>query len=298
MIYERVSYFLKTAEYGSFSKAAKELYISPQALTKQIDVLEEELGQTLFERNSKGVSLTNFGRFAQEKLTIAQENYEQALSQVIEAAKNDKPRINIGVFAALPQEEIVAPLVTYMLANYTDYQIALELIELEEGREKLLKGKLDLLLTNTHEEDEWPNCECYSYGETTAQVLVSLNHPWAIQNAITIDDMKSQDFLKMDMGKTNYKVPVQNSFYENIPCKRVIKVANFNTLLTLLSQGNAFAVAPMVFSNADQAHIKHFEYPDKTIQFRTALIYNTKNRIHPLDKIVAELVDEFDLCGF
>ena len=44
MIYQRIKYFLKAAEYGSFSKAAAQMYVSPQALTKQIALLENEIG--------------------------------------------------------------------------------------------------------------------------------------------------------------------------------------------------------------------------------------------------------------
>ena len=54
----RIRYFLKTAESGSFSRAAKEEFVTPQALAKQIALLEEELGGELFYRTPKGVSLT------------------------------------------------------------------------------------------------------------------------------------------------------------------------------------------------------------------------------------------------
>ena len=42
--------FLCVAEVGSFNKAAERLYISPPAVIKQINLLEENLGVQLFER--------------------------------------------------------------------------------------------------------------------------------------------------------------------------------------------------------------------------------------------------------
>ncbi len=42
--------FIAVADLGSFSKAAEALYISSTAVIKQINLLEQELGLTLFER--------------------------------------------------------------------------------------------------------------------------------------------------------------------------------------------------------------------------------------------------------
>lgn len=53
--------FIKVADCGSFSKAAEELYISSPALIKQINLLEDNLGFSLFERNHRGIKLTAAG---------------------------------------------------------------------------------------------------------------------------------------------------------------------------------------------------------------------------------------------
>ena len=50
-----------TYHSGSFTKAAKKLFMTPQGLSKSIKSLEEELGTELLSRSSKGVSLTENG---------------------------------------------------------------------------------------------------------------------------------------------------------------------------------------------------------------------------------------------
>ena len=50
--------FLCVAESGSFNKAAEKLYISPPAVIKQINLLEEGLGLQLFVRTHRGLVLT------------------------------------------------------------------------------------------------------------------------------------------------------------------------------------------------------------------------------------------------
>lgn len=67
----RYEVFLKTAENGSISKAAQELYISQPAVSAGIKKLEESLGCTLFLRKSKGVVLTENGEALYNKVRAA-----------------------------------------------------------------------------------------------------------------------------------------------------------------------------------------------------------------------------------
>ena len=50
------------AQCGSFSRAEEQLFISKQALKKQMDALEAELRVTLFIRTPKGIQLTPAGQ--------------------------------------------------------------------------------------------------------------------------------------------------------------------------------------------------------------------------------------------
>ena len=59
--------FLVCAHEKSFSKAARLLYVSPTALIKQIEQLEEGIGTTLFERTPRGLVLTRSGSVLQSK---------------------------------------------------------------------------------------------------------------------------------------------------------------------------------------------------------------------------------------
>jgi LysR family transcriptional activator of glutamate synthase operon len=57
----QLNYFLLVAEEKSFMKASKKAFISPQALSKAIQNLEEELQGSLFERKASGVEITPLG---------------------------------------------------------------------------------------------------------------------------------------------------------------------------------------------------------------------------------------------
>ncbi|MBR1659781.1 MAG: LysR family transcriptional regulator [Oscillospiraceae bacterium] len=291
-MYQRVRYFLKAAETGSFSLAAQALYVSPQALTKQIGVLETEVGGRLFVRTRRGVTLTPFGRCAREKLERALREFDAALRDLRDYAA-DRNQISIGIFSALPRESLVLPMVSYLLAAFPAYQITLEMLELSEGLRKFLDGKLDFLLTNTHEQDDWAGYEKLSFGSYDARVVVSLVHPWAIRESVSREDLAGESFIKMRMDDDHYTVPHEISFYNNIPCRRVIEANNFETMMVLLGQGAGFAVFPLAFTSMDAARIKSFDYPGAPLRFTTALLYDPRRDDEGRRSIVRGLREQF-----
>ena len=54
--------FLQVADSGSFLKASEKLFISANAVTKQINLLESDLGVKLFRRSTQGQALTEAGK--------------------------------------------------------------------------------------------------------------------------------------------------------------------------------------------------------------------------------------------
>ena len=61
MTIQQCKYVLKIAKTGSFSEAAKQLFIAQSSLSISIKSLEQELGIKIFERSGNGVYLTDEG---------------------------------------------------------------------------------------------------------------------------------------------------------------------------------------------------------------------------------------------
>lgn len=93
--------FHTVAKAGNISKAANQLYISQPAISKAISKLEEELGNTLFNRSSRGVTLTEEGQVLYEYV----ERAFDSLNMGEENLKNYKElgigHIRIGVSTSL-----------------------------------------------------------------------------------------------------------------------------------------------------------------------------------------------------
>lgn len=63
----QLEYFVAAASSGSYSSAARVLFVSPQAISKGVQVLERSIGVELFDRGPHGIALTPFGEtFYQE----------------------------------------------------------------------------------------------------------------------------------------------------------------------------------------------------------------------------------------
>ncbi|HWK71609.1 MAG TPA: LysR family transcriptional regulator [Burkholderiaceae bacterium] len=79
----QLRYFLKIAELSSLSKAAEELDVSQSGLSRQLASLEAFLGQALFTRTGRGVTLTEAGKRLQQG---TEQHYAQ-IDAALEAAK-------------------------------------------------------------------------------------------------------------------------------------------------------------------------------------------------------------------
>lgn len=91
---EQLKAFLSIADNGSFSASEKKMYVSKQALIKQINTLEEELGFKLFIRKHNGVSLTRQGEVFQTGARELLQKQQQLIAECF--ALEEAPSVRIG----------------------------------------------------------------------------------------------------------------------------------------------------------------------------------------------------------
>jgi LysR family nitrogen assimilation transcriptional regulator len=91
---KQLAYFLSVAEAGSFSKAAVVLSVAQPILSRQIKMLETELGAELLYRNGRGIVLSEAGKILEGRARAALESVDHA-------------RIEIAALKAAPQGRVV-----------------------------------------------------------------------------------------------------------------------------------------------------------------------------------------------
>ena len=94
--------FLKVAEAGSFNKAAEELFISPPAVIKQINLLENTLALRLFNRSHRGLSLTTAGESLLQDAKYLVQYCDDSIQRAQAAREKEHQVIRLGASPMTP----------------------------------------------------------------------------------------------------------------------------------------------------------------------------------------------------
>src|SRR6201994_797512 len=100
-----VRYFRAVTESGSIKRAATSLRIAPSAISRQMQAIEEELSVKIFERNARGMVLTDAGHLL----------YRYAVEN---RNKLDGIRVKVQEFDAMRRGQVKIATVEGMLANF------------------------------------------------------------------------------------------------------------------------------------------------------------------------------------
>lgn len=96
MTLKQLSYFLKIAEIGNLTKASQALNMSQPPLSYQLRQLEEELGVTLFVRESHSMKITDEGIYLQNKAEQILSLVDRTVSEISSFSKDKNFLVNIG----------------------------------------------------------------------------------------------------------------------------------------------------------------------------------------------------------
>jgi len=101
--YKHLYYFWAVAKEGSIARASERLHLTPQTISAQLGLLEESLGVKLFEREGRGLTLSESGRTT---LSYADEMFQLGteLKEVLRGQPSGRPlQLNVGIVEALPK---------------------------------------------------------------------------------------------------------------------------------------------------------------------------------------------------
>jgi len=135
--------FLHISELGSLSKAAERLHLSQPALSRQIKMLEEEIGEPLFIRTGRGVAITSAGELLERRASAVLSELER-FNADLNALRG---RITGDLCLGLPPSSgriMAGPLIERYRHEYPD--VRLKVIQMLSGnlQEQLLDGRVDL----------------------------------------------------------------------------------------------------------------------------------------------------------
>lgn len=246
MTLQQLKYIIGVSEAGSLNKAAEHLYISQPSLTASIKEVESEIGITIFNRSSRGISVTNDGKdFIQYARQICSQ-YNNLLERFgSDGSRRKKFSVSCQhySFAVKSFVEMVKKF------SASEYEFAINetrtltvIDDVSNGRSEIgvlylsdynYKAMTKIFYSNELEFHRLITCSSYVY--------LWKNHPLAGNKSITFEELKGYPCLMFDQG-----VSSSFYFYEEILADndypQVIKTTDRATNLNLMVGLNAYTL--------------------------------------------------------
>jgi DNA-binding transcriptional LysR family regulator len=187
----QLRYFVAVAEEGNISRAAKRIFLTQPALSRQIKALEEEIGQCLLERQAHSIRLTPIGEAMLREARELLQHAVQALERV--RAAGSGVRLRVGYAPSL-----AAGMLSAAVANFTQAHpnARVELFDLA-SREILAwleSDKLDVAVT-VCQQSQTRGLLWTSLARAPWQLAVNRNHPLAKRSLITPAEVAREPLL-------------------------------------------------------------------------------------------------------
>lgn len=143
--FHHLRYFWVIATEGGMSRAAQRLNVSPSSLSVQIKALEDQLGHKLFERQGKGLALTEAGRIALEySSAVFRSGHE--LIETLSGLRPGRSVLRVGATTTLSRNFQIGFL--RPLVGRKDVELIIRSGALSDLLAQLDGHKLDLVLSN------------------------------------------------------------------------------------------------------------------------------------------------------
>jgi LysR family hydrogen peroxide-inducible transcriptional activator len=189
----QLRYFVAVAGEANFSRAAQKVHVAQPSLSQQIQKLEAELGQPLFDRLPRTVLLTDAGKRFREFAQRILANVADAQRCVDECKGQAVGRLVIG---AIPT---IAPyLLPRLLLHFQQKhpKVTVEVVEdVTENLERHMDdGEVDLALLSTCESQDLAR---ETLGEEPLLLAVPTGHRLTKRERVTWRDLKHERFLAL-----------------------------------------------------------------------------------------------------
>ncbi len=168
--------FVVAAEEGGISKAATRLRISQPALSKNIRKLEELLGTPLFERHSKGTTLTKAGRIFHERAQVIGLEYQHALQDVRNVLSEQASTIRIGV-GPIWSSTILPHMAQRFHDTFPQHRLQVLTGAADDLAEWLRIGRIDIFAGVTTHRTTPPGFVVRKLARSEMVVLAAQDHP-------------------------------------------------------------------------------------------------------------------------
>lgn len=267
---EQYKVFYTAAKYGSFSEAAKQLYITQSAVSQQIRSLENELGVMLFARGRKGAKLTSHGEllFGYAKRSI--EEIENAESLFTRMKALDEGSLRIGAGDTITRHMLIGILEKF---HKTYPAIKIEIVNrvTDETLKRLTAGKVDVAFINLPiDKNAYHEIEIHEFGKLHDIFIAGKEYKHLSETVLSMSDIASLPLVMLE-SKSNTRKSTDAFFKQHgIKLNPEFELGSYDLLFDFASKNLGIACVTEEFmQESDSLNIfklnTDFEIPERSI---------------------------------
>lgn len=271
----QLKYFLQIAKCGSFSKAAKVLYISQPALTRSVNLLEDMLHVRLLERTHRGVNLTPAGEILFKHAELVVNQLDAAEAELESAHEGEIGEVKIGV-ANLVTNVLLNEAIPEFTQSGDKVRVSIIVGMYEELTEQLESGQLDFVLaTNPNTAGE---LDFEPLFDVTSDIVAAPTH-----SVFELEKPGLEDLLKCDW--VMLEEPGMDSFMHvffataNLPSPRsTVSTQSLELLRSLIGSGHYIGFLPSHWTYLDVRvnRLKIVDAPSTPIERKIGIVTRRK----------------------
>ena len=197
MTLNQLKYFLAVARYLSFTEAARSLFMTQPALSRQIQAMEDELGTQLFVRERKTLKLTPGGNVLYNNLPHFLRKYDEMMAEVCHANRGYEGVLRVGILDVYDASELFLPVMSRFQQAYPGIRVTMGRFSLGELPERLHEDKLDLICTYGFSLFDKPDLMTVNVQKYDSCVMLNRNHPLADKPDLTLEDLRQERFVQL-----------------------------------------------------------------------------------------------------
>ncbi len=187
----QLRFFVAVAETGNITRAAQKVFLTQPALSRQIQALEDEIGQCLLERSAHSIRLTPVGEALLPEARELLQRADEMLERVCAAARS--VRLRVGYAPSLAGG-LLADAVGIFAQKHPQAHVELFDLSTKELLAGLEDGTLDVAITVGRESDgyglKWTSLQRASW-----QMAINHQHPLARRSEITPEEVAIEPLL-------------------------------------------------------------------------------------------------------
>lgn len=212
--------FIAVVDCGSLTRAAERLYISPTAVMKQMNTLENHLDIKLIERTAAGIRLTAAGEMIYQDAKFMIDYSQKSVASARAAQHTKDTTFCVGTSLLNPAKPFM-DLWYQVNKDFPEYK--LHLVPFEDNHEGILKeisllGKKFDFLIGVCDSRTWLNlCNMLPLGRYKKMIAVSREHRLAGKHCIDIEDLYGETLMMVKRGDSGVNDFLRNDLETHHP---------------------------------------------------------------------------------